>query len=81
MDDADPGRERRGGVAKADGAADDAHLAAVGPMDPRQELAQRALACPVLTDQPVARAGRDVEADAVESDAAGEAFGDARGTR
>ena len=65
------------GERKSTGRPNDADLAGVGPVEPVEDVHQRALAGAVLAEQGVDLAGAQVEVDAVVGDDAGEALDDA----
>ena len=65
------------GLIEVDGLAVDNDLPVVRAINPRQDLAERALAGPVLAAERVARASRDIEADILQRLDAGEALADA----
>ena len=78
VDHEDPGRLRLVRRVQADGFAIDADLALVGPVHPREDVAERGLAGAVLPEERVHLAASRLERDAVVGNhATGEALGHA----
>ena len=77
VDHPEPGRDRVARRAEFDGRPVEEDLAGVRPVEPRQDVHQRALAGPVLAQQGVDLARAQVEINLVVGDDAGERLDDA----